>query len=255
MTPARVAADQGAQAPADLDRGRAVERQDDDALGRHPQHPQQIGDTMDDDFGLARARARQHEPVDAFARLHELLLDRMPERFDDLLIGLGRGRQLEQLLAAGEVLLDEPLAVPGEVRCDERQRIGDLAQPALGILVHHVDLEVALSVVALERGEVFLQEARSRPRGRAACSVIAERNTVRPLSRMSTSVSCRYSSACSSAAAGSWSCGRDLEIVCQRLQQLTRLAFDDRVGAAHTLRQLGQQRSAASPAPRTGASR
>ena len=104
----------------------------------------------------------------AFARLDELLLDRVPERFDDLLIRLGGGRQLEQLLAAGEVLLDEPLAIPGEVRRDECQRIGDLAQPALGVLVHHVDLEVALAVVALERREVFLQEARSRLRARAA---------------------------------------------------------------------------------------
>ena len=142
-----------------LDRGRAIESEGDDAFRGRAQDPQQIGDAMHDDRGLAGPGPRQDQVVAGLARLHQPLLHGIAQCLHDAAIRLGRGGELEQFFATGEVRRDEAIAPPGKICRHQGERIGDLPGTAARELIDDVDLEVPFLVMALERGVILPGES------------------------------------------------------------------------------------------------
>ena len=78
--------------------------------------------------------------VAGLARLYQPLLHGIAQRLHDAAVRLGRGGELEQFLATGEVRRDEAIAPPGKIRRHQGERIGDLLGTAARELIDDVDL-------------------------------------------------------------------------------------------------------------------
>lgn len=138
----RVIADQLAQALADFPGGSPIEGQHDDAARRFAQHPQQIGDAMDDDTCLARAGAGQNQTVAVGLLGDKVLLQGVAQAFDDPPPRFLGSRAFEDFLAPGKIAADEFDLGQREIGEDEAERFRELFQAELGVFMDDVDLEV-----------------------------------------------------------------------------------------------------------------
>ena len=148
---ARLGPDQRRQPPAQLQRGVAVVAEHQHGLRRHAAHAQQPGDPVHDHARLAGAGAGEHEQIGLVAGGDDRLLRRVAERLDDGAEGLGRGLDLQLLLAAGEVAAQEGLLAEREVGTDQLQRLRDAREGQPRVLGHHVHLQRARVVVGIEQ--------------------------------------------------------------------------------------------------------
>jgi len=146
-----VVAHQRREPPAQRQRRAAAEAEHQDAVRRHPQHPQQIGTAMHDDPRLAGTGAGQHQPVAILRGGDDLGLRWVPQRIHDAREGFGRGRAGQHLAPVAEEAPDEFLLAEREVARHQGERLADLLGAELGVTVHDVDLEHALAVMLRER--------------------------------------------------------------------------------------------------------
>ena len=236
-----IVADQRDEAPSQFDGRTAVEGQGDDAFGGNTPHPEQVGDAVHDDACLAGAGPGEHQVVAVLRHLDEPLLHRVLQIVDDAPEGHVGGRQVQQVGAALEPLPHEAPPRQREVGVHEQAGLVGVLGAQPGVLVHHVGLQRSFAIEVLQRREVVLGEAPlALPPGRSGSSSPSGTPSA-PCRVRATRFSCMYSSACSSAAAGSRKVALEVQVGVDGVQQVPGLALDDEAGLPRAGGQLGQQ--------------